>query len=67
MYTVQDKDCGDDKDLTSDLKSWGTLGRLLDGLVFLSRLLLVQGLLREALYYAREGANLAKKMALGSW
>ena len=57
----------DSDDLNSDLISWSTLARLLDGLLELSRLHLLQGSVREALYYAREGVSLARKMTLGAW
>ena len=53
--------------LSSDPQSWSVLVSLLEGLLLLARLHLWRGAMREALYYAREGANLARRMALGAW
>lgn len=53
--------------LSSDPQSWSVLVSLLEGLLLLSQLHLLRGATREALYYAREGANLARRMALGAW
>lgn len=53
--------------LSSGPGSWDTLNQLLHGLLQLSSLHLRQAAVREALYYAREGAALARKVALAAW
>ena len=53
--------------LSSDPVSWRVLADLLEGLLLLARLHLSQGGIREALYYCREGAALARKLALTAW
>lgn len=53
--------------MSSDAGWWNTLNQLLDGLLQLSSLYLRQAAVKEALYYAREGAALARKMALAAW
>ena len=53
--------------LSSDLQSWGVLVDLLGGLLQLGSLLGTQGDTLRALRYAKEGANLARRMGLGTW
>lgn len=61
------EEVGEAEVLSSDSQSWFVLVSLLEGLLLLAQLHLLRGAMREALYYAREGANLAMRMTLGAW
>ncbi len=53
--------------ISSSLTAWDTLNRLLQSLETVARIHLVQGAVREAYYFAREGLALTKLLLLHTW